>query len=553
EVNINEKEGEQKLDDNDDKGEEVKKNDNDGERENKSEGMVDDVETSTSSSHETSIPDHSTSSSKTLKKRKEIVGDDDNEDKSRRLSNYKVGMEIDPKLLIQETNEVTAPYSECSFNYISWKIWRLKSGSVVTDLLEKLSRTKGHPLRSEVWNIIHCGFKIVKPKWCNDEEYAEIQSFTKRPSFKSLPKHIIELLKKSLGSLGFEIKKFKLNTNIYFLEEIPKSKGNDQFSDDLEKIRLTFSTPYPEDPFTTFFIKILSLLHKYVFMEDSILQKPDISEANYGEVGHLEMSGGYKHKDIPRSTWDGCCKLPIGNSYMLEEIGEQFRSVFPETFSKLRVFSLHTYKNWIELWQMHNPACGVLQYERLHKSIVPICYEEHRAGTLGIPYAIQQGGWITILFLILTAVMTTYANIKFIEFLYYNGSHHKNPMSELAYDAFGRVGLVVVEFFSMAGIICIPYILLKTMKDVALLSLLVILVVAIIPIIDYPDNKENLHDIVIIRYLPISLETVSFSYVYIAILIPYFADVMSLLGALANGTLLVVMPLLFMVEVFLME
>ncbi|CAJ0745868.1 11970_t:CDS:2, partial [Entrophospora sp. SA101] len=83
EVNVNEKEGEQKLDDSDDKGEEVKKNDNDGERENKSEGMVDDVEVPTSSSHETSIPDHSTSSSKTLKKRKEIVGDDDNEDKSR--------------------------------------------------------------------------------------------------------------------------------------------------------------------------------------------------------------------------------------------------------------------------------------------------------------------------------------------------------------------------------------------------------------------------------------------------------------------------------------
>jgi len=61
----------------------VKKNDNDGERENKSEGMVDDVEVSTSSSHETSIPDHSTSSSKTLKKRKEIVGDDDSGDKSR--------------------------------------------------------------------------------------------------------------------------------------------------------------------------------------------------------------------------------------------------------------------------------------------------------------------------------------------------------------------------------------------------------------------------------------------------------------------------------------
>ncbi|CAJ0634561.1 16274_t:CDS:2 [Entrophospora sp. SA101] len=70
------------------------------------------------------------------------------------------------------------------------------------------------------------------------------------------------------------------------------------------------------------------------------------------------------------------------------------------------------------------------------------------AGTLGIPYAIQQGGWITILFLILAAVMTTYANIKFIECLYYNGSSRKNSMSELAYDAFGRIGLVMVGFFS---------------------------------------------------------------------------------------------------------
>lgn len=61
------------------------------------------------------------------------------------------------------------------------------------------------------------------------------------------------------------------------------------------------------------------------------------------EVGHLEMSGGYAHKDLPRSTWDGCCKLPIGNSYMLEEIGERFREASTETFSKLSVFSIHTY------------------------------------------------------------------------------------------------------------------------------------------------------------------------------------------------------------------
>jgi amino acid permease len=38
--------------------------------------------------------------------------------------------------------------------------------------------------------------------------------------------------------------------------------------------------------------------------------------------------------------------------------------------------------------------------------------------------------------------------------------------------------------------------------------------------------------------------------VYIAISIPYFADVMSLLGALANGALLVVMPLLLWLRLF---
>ncbi|CAG8624140.1 8752_t:CDS:2, partial [Ambispora gerdemannii] len=37
------------------------------------------------------------------------------------------------------------------------------------------------------------------------------------------------------------------------------------------------------------------------------------------------MSSGYRHKDLSRSTWDGCCKLPIGNTYMLEEIGERFQ------------------------------------------------------------------------------------------------------------------------------------------------------------------------------------------------------------------------------------
>lgn len=111
------------------------------------------------------------------------------------------------------------------------------------------------------------------------------------------------------------------------------------------------------------------------------------------------MSGGYGLKDFPRSTWDGCCKLPIGNAYMLEEIGERFRGASYETYSKLSVFSLHTYGRYnlvfsrflqfrclslafidkrIELWRMHVASRGVLQYERTHRATVPICFEEER-------------------------------------------------------------------------------------------------------------------------------------------------------------------------------
>jgi len=63
---------------------------------------------------------------------------------------------------------------------------------------------------------------------------------------------------------------------------------------------------------------------------------------------------------------------------MLEEIGERFRGASCRTFSKMSVFSLHTYENRIELWRIHIPSCGVLQYERTHKATVPICFDEER-------------------------------------------------------------------------------------------------------------------------------------------------------------------------------
>ncbi|CAJ0759333.1 6401_t:CDS:2 [Entrophospora sp. SA101] len=236
------------------------------------------------------------------------------------------------------------------------------------------------------------------------------------------------------------------------------------------------------------------------------------------------------------------------------------------------------------------------------------------AGTLGIPYAIQQGGWITIIFLILAAVMATYANIKLIECLYYDGNRRRTSMSELAYDAFGRsdnphdiivmrklpISLATVSF-SYGGNIVYPYVeesmrkprnWPKVVSFVMFTITILYLIIGFFGYFTYGNNAKspiylNLPDGILVKAviilitlhvtfaLPIyqtvfSLELENYysinenklgklrefiyrtllrlvtviAEVYIAVSIPFFADIMSLLGALANGSLVVVIPLL---------
>ncbi|CAG8524147.1 15182_t:CDS:2 [Rhizophagus irregularis] len=154
------------------------------------------------------------------------------------------------------------------------------------------------------------------------------------------------------------------------------------------------------------------------------------------------------------------------------------------------------------------------------------------SGTLGIPYAIQQGGWITILFLILSSMMNVYANIKLIECLYHDGKSRRISMSQVAYDAFGNLGLVLVgEIFDIsletktwificASLMCIPFVMLKTMKEASWLSIfgtistmMVVFVVFITSIVEFPNNRDkHEHQFINLRNIPIALATVFFSY-----------------------------------------
>ncbi|CAG8651050.1 21496_t:CDS:2, partial [Dentiscutata erythropus] len=62
------------------------------------------------------------------------------------LTNYDNSMEID-LVVVQETDETSIPYSECSFDYNSWKNWMMKSGTIVIDMLKQALRIKGQKFR----------------------------------------------------------------------------------------------------------------------------------------------------------------------------------------------------------------------------------------------------------------------------------------------------------------------------------------------------------------------------------------------------------------------
>ncbi|KAG9294342.1 hypothetical protein G9A89_001847 [Geosiphon pyriformis] len=179
------------------------------------------------------------------------------------------------------------------------------------------------------------------------------------------------------------------------------------------------------------------------------------------------------------------------------------------------------------------------------------------SGTLGIAYAIKQGGWVSIVSLIVAAIGAVYSNNKLIETLYYDSKTRKNSITQIAQDAFGNLGFITVGFFSSCitlgcpvlylilsgdnlqilfqnldvdlgmrnwvyicgGVMAIPFVLLKTMKEAAWLSVfgalttfVVVIVVSFMSVADYSDHPNSGHDIINFRNIPLAMGTFSFSY-----------------------------------------
>ncbi|KAL9554381.1 hypothetical protein MBANPS3_002826 [Mucor bainieri] len=178
-------------------------------------------------------------------------------------------------------------------------------------------------------------------------------------------------------------------------------------------------------------------------------------------------------------------------------------------------------------------------------------------GTLGLPYALRLGGWIGILILVLAWTMSVYTGTLLIRCLYANGKRRLSTYKEIATTCFGTVGGWVTFFFNAwillgapilyivlsgsnlnelckgtAGeigtlpwsiiscvIVAIPFILVKSMKEVAWMSalgavatLIVVIICLVVACIDKKTLGEVHHDAVIWPQFPIALSTISFSF-----------------------------------------
>ncbi|ORZ19512.1 transmembrane amino acid transporter protein-domain-containing protein [Absidia repens] len=183
-------------------------------------------------------------------------------------------------------------------------------------------------------------------------------------------------------------------------------------------------------------------------------------------------------------------------------------------------------------------------------------------GTLGLPFALKQGGWFGLFILFLSWFMSTYTAIILIKCLYATGNKRLHNYKDVATVAFGALGGWVSFFFNawitlgapvlymvLSGqnlnqlcegtvgaigdtywtiiscvIVAIPFVLVKNMKEVAFMSAfgavataIVVIIVLAVSCVDQQhftadDIAKHTHSPVIWDQFPIALATISFSF-----------------------------------------
>lgn len=166
----------------------------------------------------------------------------------------------------------------------------------------------------------------------------------------------------------------------------------------------------------------------------------------------------------------------------------------------------------------------------------------------------MMGGWIGVGILILSLIMSVYTAILLMKCLYYNGKYRLSSYQEVGRHAFGRPGLIAVWFFHTsivigapvmylilagtemqglvnnsaindkawiwicAAIVAVPFVSMKTLKEVAVMSVfgalatVVLVIVAVrgsIVDLNNPQYADVTHDNVVLAHLPLTVASIS--------------------------------------------
>lgn len=177
-------------------------------------------------------------------------------------------------------------------------------------------------------------------------------------------------------------------------------------------------------------------------------------------------------------------------------------------------------------------------------------------GVLGLPLALKQGGWLGILILFLSWSMSIYNGIILVRCLY-TGEKRLSTHKDIATSAFGWIGGALTFFFNAwivlgspvlymvlagsninqlcqgtpgelgdlrwtiicCGVFATPFVLVKSMKEVAWMSafgalatVVVVFICLVMAALDANHPRVVHHDSVVWDMFPIALSTISYSF-----------------------------------------
>ncbi|KAJ1651883.1 hypothetical protein IWQ61_007655 [Dispira simplex] len=181
-------------------------------------------------------------------------------------------------------------------------------------------------------------------------------------------------------------------------------------------------------------------------------------------------------------------------------------------------------------------------------------------GVLQLPYALQEGGWLSLIIMCLSGLIGIYVGTVLIRCLYHDGRKRLSSMPEIGEAAFGKVGLYVTYFFHylyILGTVCIyiilagdnitnlldqvnagvparvcklmvavvmwaPFVVMKSMKEVAVLALfgyistvIVVLITIVVGFVDMAHlhaTQDITYSVLTITRLPSAIASISFAF-----------------------------------------